>query len=333
MHHKMLWENKAFHSEQFHNFCFLTFYVKHFDLFTDMPLKIGNRRAICSMAGLLGYTVSLICPFRTSASQEKQRLQNELEPHICHKTLCLSDLYGKDLLIIGDVHGCFDELLNIIKCAEQRTKRPYVKIFVGDMVNKGPKSEDVLEYLINAKDTYCVRGNHEQKVLKEYFSYSEKPDSVSESRLWVKNLKPRYIDFMKNLPYSVSIPFLSLLIVHAGLVPGKPLALQDTNDMLNMRNLYWQEDDFHGQVLKATYKPNIGESWAGLWKGPEHIYFGHDALRKLQFNNYSTGLDTGCVYGGELSAILLHLNDNMEITDKTVLHVKPSEIYVPVSEV
>ena len=285
------------------------------------------------MASLLGCAVSLFSSyFQSPPSPSDSSRINETEPFVRHKSLCKGDFLDKDILIIGDVHGCFDEMMHLLRLAEAKTVKPLVKIFVGDMINKGPKSEHVLDYIIKSKDTYCVRGNHEQKVLKEYFLYKKSNTIEPSERAWVKNLKPEFVNFMKNLPYTIKIPHLNLIIVHAGLLPGLHLSLQNSNEMINMRNLYWQDDMFHGKVLKSTYRTDKGDPWSELWQGPEHVYFGHDAVRRLQKQKHATGLDTGCVYGGQLTGVLLRLHDHKGIVGEKFMCVDPYEVYVPVND-
>lgn len=94
------------------------------------------------------------------------------------------------------------------------------------------------------------------------------------------------------------------MIVHAGLIPGKHLERNSWFDMTEMRNIVY-EDYYDGEGLKGTKSEEIGDRWITAWRGDLHVYFGHDAKRALQQTEYATGLDTGCVYGGKLTAVLI----------------------------
>ena len=86
------------------------------------------------------------------------------------------------------------------------------------------------------------------------------------------------------------------MVVHGGLVPGIPLEQQTRDHLLNLRSITAE-----GRPSKRI----DGAPWASLWQGPEHVVFGHDAVRGLQRHPFATGLDTGCVYGRELTALVL----------------------------
>lgn len=97
-------------------------------------------------------------------------------PLISHIVLS-KDLIRKfnEVVVIGDVHGCYDELLDLLKIiqegAEGRSTSTdkILKIFVGDIVNKGPKSRQVLElFMKNREDMLSVRGNHDEVVIDQY---------------------------------------------------------------------------------------------------------------------------------------------------------------------
>jgi hypothetical protein len=91
--------------------------------------------------------------------------------------------------------------------------------------------------------------------------------------------------------------------VHAGLIPGLPLQQQDLGVLTKVRDLVRAPD---GRSFIGLEKPqDNSQPWAGLWAGPCHVLFGHDAKRGLQDAPYATGLDTGCVYGRQLTACVL----------------------------
>lgn len=138
---------------------------------------------------------------------------------------------------------------------------------------------------------------------------------------WVKDLTDDSFDYLRELPYTISIPSFAAVIVHAGLVPGCPLDMQQPLDMTTMRNIVEVDDG----VFETTQRHNIGSGWAASWPGPQHVYFGHDARRSLQLHAYSTGLDTRCVYGGQLTGQLVERGG----LRKAIVSVDAKQTYSP----
>ncbi|XP_046918253.1 bis(5'-nucleosyl)-tetraphosphatase PrpE [asymmetrical] [Dermatophagoides farinae] len=207
----------------------------------------------------------------------------------------------EEIIIIGDIHGCYDEFQLLLERIHQGVDNPkkILKICAGDLINKGPKSKEVLEYFMkNQDDCISVRGNHDQVMINEYINYIKTGD-IAEKNSWLKELTlDGHFEFLRQLPYTIRIPKLNILIVHAGLLPDVSLENQQLVDMIEMRNIVENGDN----VRVATKHNDEGVAWASVWQGPWHIYFGHDARRKLQEHPYATGLDTGVVYGNELTA-------------------------------
>lgn len=170
------------------------------------------------------------------------------------------------------------------------------------MVNKGPKNKEVLEYLIQNNDTcLAVRGNHDEVVINEYIRYAETGEVLDKNR-WMTNLTIEQVTYLAELPYTIHIPQLNAIVVHAGLVPLVPLQEQTFINMTKMRNVIENVDTFGNVTFQGTDSDSVGIAWASTWSGPQHIYFGHDAKRRLQEYKFATGLDTGAVYGDRLTA-------------------------------
>lgn len=243
-----------------------------------------------------------------------------------------------EVIVIGDIHGCSNELEELLKkVSEDSTSQESskcLKILVGDLVNKGPNNKRVLEICCDKyKDSIIsVRGNHDEIVLDQYKAYKS-GSKLSEKNNWIKNLPPRYIRFLESLPYTISIPSLNCIIVHAGLDPSiaNPSRCTPFRMMTTMRNIVVETSEINGDVTekyRCTKSEKEGTAWASFWTGPEHVYFGHDARRRLQNNHkYATGLDTGCVYGDRLSYVYIKGERKGEI-----LSIKAKEIYEATSD-
>ncbi|KAF6254526.1 Metallo-dependent phosphatase-like protein, partial [Scenedesmus sp. NREL 46B-D3] len=179
---------------------------------------------------------------------------------------------GMLLLLVGDVHGCLDELQQLLQEVGYQQGSDSL-VLVGDLVNKGPNSK-----------------LHAQR----------RP--VGAKYHWVGAMEPADVQFLASMPFSLEVQGYDILVVHAGLVPGVPLQQQDLASLIKMRELL-QAADGSWQGLEKGQEGS--RAWAGMWQGPQHVFFGHDAKRRLQQCPYATGLDTGCVYGGHLTACIL----------------------------
>ncbi|GAQ84639.1 hypothetical protein KFL_001980220 [Klebsormidium nitens] len=247
-------------------------------------------------------------------------------PNPIHAELTPQEVAGRRIILVGDVHGCYDELVLLLD-QECRRQPDDVVIFVGDLVNKGPKSPEVVA-LARDIGAYAVRGNHDDSSLASYYKWAnyrsgkggkQKPDK----REWVQQLTEQDVEWLHGLPFSLRIPSHNLLVVHAGLVPGIPLEQQDLGQLYTMRFLEQATAKRKKSSSKRSLRSGYGsdsdgadwepvgsandetELWGKVWDGPEHVVFGHDAMRGLQLRRKATGLDTGCVYGGRLTAIIL----------------------------
>jgi len=145
---------------------------------------------------------------------------------------------------------------------------------------------------------YCMmQVIHERNKFDANPSAQQKDDA---SYAWVKDLQPEDVDFLLNQPYTVNVPPYNSIVVHAGLVPGVALNCQRPLDMVTMRGLFKESDgSYSGTSIKAA------DPWAPSWPGPEHVYYGHAAIRGLEQHKFATGLDTGCVYGRQLTGAII----------------------------
>lgn len=176
----------------------------------------------------------------------------------------LSDIKGR-LVIIGDVHGCADELLALLsKLVSGPTD---TIIAAGDVINRGPKSREVLQ-IVRERRIHCVLGNHELKLLRARLSGNTdtlKPaDLASFTRLDAADFAE-----IARWPHVIRVPQFNLLVVHGGFMPGVRWQNQLPSIITQLQVL-----DYMGRPRKRKDCPD-GTLWGALWQGPERVVFGH----------------------------------------------------------
>lgn len=200
-------------------------------------------------------------------------------------------------IVIGDVHGCADELDALLKaCGADKSDDV---VLVGDLIAKGPASREVLAR-VREEGHRSVRGNHDAHVLrwKAARDAGAQPAGLSPTHAALaESFDEADWALLRSLPLYARLPEHEALVVHAGLVPHVPLEQQEPVLLMNLRCI---RPDGSG-----SKRPDEGELWGKLWPGPELVLFGHHAAAGLQMYPHAIGLDTGCVYGGKLSACIL----------------------------
>ncbi|KAI9323344.1 Metallo-dependent phosphatase-like protein [Dichotomocladium elegans] len=234
------------------------------------------------------------------------------------------------LFAIGDVHGCRKELDALVAKIGYDYDRGDRLILLGDLTSKGPKS---LEVVRRARElnAWCVRGNHDDKVIRIATFLRSSRASAGMSKQGDKAVFPegavydpikktnKHVDLARRLiedeqnyaylascPMILTMPSLKSVFVHAGLDPAKTLEEQQPYFVMNMRTL--QRDN-----SPAKHRKDGVRLWADSWEDVQtqgksktpftKVYYGHAASSKLQLRKHSFGIDTGCVYGGELTAL------------------------------
>lgn len=195
----------------------------------------------------------------------------------------------KRTFVVGDVHGCIDELKALLAAAHVEKDDEFV--FTGDLVAKGPDSQAVVQ-LARESNALCVLGNHDARVLQ----VGRGAPGPKHHEQVARTLREEDFAWLEKLPFFLELPAWSAIVAHGGLVPGLPLSQQQRDVVINLRSI-----DASGTPTARI----LGAPWGSRWPGPQHVLFGHDAVRGLQQYPHATGLDTGCVYGRKLTGIWL----------------------------
>lgn len=223
-------------------------------------------------------------------------------------------------VIVGDVHGCRAELEALL---EQLDFDPSVDVLVpvGDLVAKGPDSKGVVQ-LCRELGALAVRGNHDEHCLRWLRARDggePLPDLRPAHQQVVQSLDEDDWAYLRALPLHRRFEGLrggeDVLVVHAGFVPFVPIGDQAAQWQMNLRSITPS-----GEPSKRAHD---GVPWASRWPGPELVVFGHDAIRGVQEHPNALGLDTGCCYGGRLTAAVF------EGGSHEVVHVGAARHYAP----
>lgn len=225
---------------------------------------------------------------------------------------------------IGDVHGCCDELQELLLQLgyESRpvenpgsvwTNFCYIHpagrkaVFVGDLVDRGPRVIDSLSLvrnMIDAGSALCVPGNHDMKLLKKLRGKDVQithglANSVAEIEAIPEESREQFI---KELA-----PFLDGLVSHYALDNGRVVVAHAgmKESMQGRGSGKVREFALYGETTGETdeFGLPVRHNWAAEYRGDAMVVYGHTPVPKPDWLNKTINIDTGCVFGGSLTAL------------------------------
>jgi len=221
--------------------------------------------------------------------------------------------------IIGDIHGCYDETIELLKKlgyeigeALDNDKKfgievthPHGRkvIFLGDLVDRGPNSPAVLKLvmsMVHSGIAWCVPGNHDLKLQKKLKGKNVNvKHGLAETLEQLDKESPEFVDEVREFLYSLVSHYVfdggKLVVAHAGL---KEEMQGRGSGAVRAFCLYGEttgEIDEFG--LPVRY------NWASEYRGKAKVVYGHTPVPEAEWFNRTIDIDTGCVFGGKLTAL------------------------------
>ena len=216
--------------------------------------------------------------------------------------------------IIGDVHGCRQELSCLLETLGYVRHGSELKpvyrhpagrrlVLLGDLVDRGPDVPGVLRIAMNMVDSgsaLCVRGNHEAKLLRKLQGRNVRlthglAESVEQLDREPEAFRQRVTRFLDGLVSHYVLDAGRLVVAHAGLTE----ALQGrTSGRVFEFALY---GDTSGET--DEYGLPVRRDWARDYRGSATVVYGHTPVHEARWVNGTVCVDTGCVFGGKLTAL------------------------------
>ena len=218
--------------------------------------------------------------------------------------------------LIGDVHGCVGELAALLAKlgyelaagpggAATGASHPHGRraVFLGDLVDRGPDTPGVLRLvmgMVAAGDALCVPGNHESKLLRALQGRDvQKTHGLAESLAQLEAEPPEFVEqvkaFLDGLVSHLVLDGGSLVAAHAGM----------RAEMQGRASAAVRSFALYGETTGETdeYGLPVRYPWADDYRGRALVAYGHTPVPEARFHNNTICLDTGCVFGGRLTAL------------------------------
>lgn len=216
--------------------------------------------------------------------------------------------------LVGDVHGCYDELVELLEKLgwevggppeSPRARHPEGRkaVFLGDLVDRGPKSPQVLRLvmaMVEDGTALCVPGNHDVKLMRKLWGKEVKlahglAETMQQMETESEEFRRDVAAFIRSLVSHYVLDGGELVVAHAGLTERlQGRASPRVRDFALFGETTGETDEFGLPVR---------HDWAAEYRGDASVVYGHTPVPEARWVNRTLCIDTGCVFGGKLSAL------------------------------
>jgi protein phosphatase len=212
--------------------------------------------------------------------------------------------------VVGDVHGCLDELVELLGAlgyavAPEGARHPDGRklVFLGDLVDRGPDTPGVLKLAmatVARGDALCVPGNHDVKLMRKLRGRDvQVTHGLAESLAQLERETPAFraevAEFIDRLVSHYVLDEGRLVVAHAGM----------RAEMQGRGSGRVRDFALYGETTGETdqFGLPVRHNWAAEYRGQAHVVYGHTPVPEAEWLNRTINVDTGCVFGGRLTAL------------------------------
>lgn len=230
--------------------------------------------------------------------------------------------------IIGDVHGCYDELCTLFQTLDYQKRQDIythsdgrIPVFLGDITDRGPASlktiQLVYDMVVSKNIAFYVPGNHCNKLYRYFLGNKVMlrhglETTVAEynacNHREQKKIRHMFMTLYEQAPLYLQLPEVQAVVAHAGI---RESYIGRTDKKVKNFVLY-------GDITGAFHPDGrpIRRDWAQHYNGKNWIVYGHTPVMDPRFVNKTINIDTGCVFGNALTAFRLPEEKVVDIPSK-----------------
>jgi protein phosphatase len=254
--------------------------------------------------------------------------------------------------IIGDVHGCYDELTQLLgelgyEVAGQNTEEPLwagdiyahpggrKAVFLGDMSDRGPRVLDTLRLvrnMIQMGSALAVPGNHDVKLMRALRGHNVQVkhglgETLAEIEALTEETRDAFKKELDQFIYTLVSHYVlddgQLCVAHAGM----------RQDMQGRGSRAVREFALYGETTGETdeFGLPVRYNWAAEYRGNTTVVYGHTPIPEPEWLNRTVNIDTGCVFGGSLTALRYPEREFVAVPAKHT-YCEPAKPFIPEDE-